>query len=192
MSNTVGILALQGDFLEHELMLINIGVKTVQVRLSKDLERIDRLIIPGGESTTIGKLMYMYGLIDAVRTRVLQGMPLWGTCAGAILLAKHIAEGKKNGQPSLLLMDIIARRNAFGRQVDSFESDLQIKELGEKPFPAVFIRAPLLELPGKNVTVLASLGKNKIVAAKQDKMLATCFHPELTYDTRMHEYFLTL
>ncbi len=127
MSNTVGILALQGDFLEHELMLINIGVKTVQVRLSKDLERIDRLIIPGGESTTIGKLVYMYGLIDAVRTRVLQGMPLWGTCAGAILLAKHIAEGKKNGQPSLFLMDIIDRRNAFCMQVDSFESDLQIK-----------------------------------------------------------------
>lgn len=192
MINTVGILALQGDFLEHEVMLKSMGVKTVQVRLPKDLEHIDRLIIPGGESTTIGKLMDMYGLLDVVRDLVLQGMPLWGTCAGAILLAKHIAEGKKEGQPSLSLMDITARRNAFGRQVDSFESDLKILEIGEKPFPAVFIRAPLLENPGKNVKVLAKLENGGIVAAKQDRLLATCFHPELTHDTRMHEYFLTL
>lgn len=191
MKNTVGILALQGDFLEHEIMLQGMGIKTVQVRLPRDLENIDRLIIPGGESTTIGKLMDMYGLIEPIRKRVLDGMPLWGTCAGAILMAKHIADGK-DGQPSLSLMDITARRNAFGRQVDSFEIDLLIKELGEKPFPATFIRAPLLENPGKNVQVLAKLDTGGIVAVQQDKMIATCFHPELTKDARFHKYFLTL
>lgn len=192
MKNTVGILALQGDFLEHEIMLQRIGIKTAQVRLPKDLDSIDRLIIPGGESTTIGKLMDMYGLSQSIRKRALAGMPLWGTCAGAILMAKHIADGKKDGQLSLSLMDITARRNAFGRQVDSFEADLKILELGEKPFSATFIRAPLLENPKKNVRVLAKLDTGGIVAAQQDKMLATCFHPELTQDTRFHKYFLTL
>lgn len=192
MRNTVGILALQGDFLEHELMLQSMGVKTVQVRLPRDLENIDRLIIPGGESTTIGKLMDMYGLLEPIRKRTIEGMPLWGTCAGAILMAKHIADGKKDGQPSLSLMNITARRNAFGRQVDSFEINLLIKELGEKPFSATFIRAPLLENPGKNVKVLAKLDTGGIVAAQQDKIIATCFHPELTQDARFHKYFLTL
>lgn len=192
MSNTVGVLALQGDFYEHELMLKNMGVKSVQVRLPKDLEIIDRLIIPGGESTVIGKLMDMYGLLKPIQKQAQQSMPLWGTCAGAILMAKHIAEGRRDGQPSLNLLDITARRNAFGRQVDSFESNLIIKELGEKPFPATFIRAPLLENPGKGIEVLGKLDENKIVAVQKDKMLATCFHPELTNDTRMHEYFVGL
>lgn len=192
MKNTVGILALQGDFYEHELMLKNMNVQTVQVRLPKDLESINRLIIPGGESTTIGKLMDMYGLLKPIKERAQQGMPLWGTCAGAILLAKHISEGKKEGQPSLSLMDITARRNAFGRQVDSFEVNLAIKELGEKPFSATFIRAPLLESLGENVRVLAKLDNGGIVAAQQENLLATCFHPELTQDTRFHKYFLTL
>lgn len=193
MNTTVGILALQGDFSEHESMLQSLGVKIVQVRLPKDLENIDRLIIPGGESTTIGKLMDMYGLIEPIKKRVQEGMPLWGTCAGAILMAEQIAEGRKDGQPSLNLLDITARRNAFGRQIDSFEADLKILELGEKPFPAVFIRAPLLEYPGKDVRVLAKLMQDNggIVAVQQDKMLATCFHPELTNDTRIHEYFLS-
>lgn len=192
MSNIVGVLALQGDFLEHEIMLKGMSVKTVQVRLPKDLSLIDRLIIPGGESTTIGKLMDMYGILGEVKKRVIGGMPLWGTCAGAILMAKHIAEGRKDGQPTLSLLDITARRNAFGRQVDSFEADLKILELGEKPFPAVFIRAPLLEDLGKNVKILAKIYTGGIVAAQQEKMLVTCFHPELTKDTRFHKYFLTL
>lgn len=188
---TVGILALQGDFREHEETLQTLGVKTLQVRLPSDLEKVDRLIIPGGESTTIGKLLVLYNLLSPIQERVQQGMPLWGTCAGAILMAKHIADGKPD-QPSLNLMDITARRNAFGRQLDSFEADVHIKELGSDPFRIVFIRAPILEEPKADVKVLAMLPDEYIVAAQQKHMLATSFHPELTNDTRFHEYFLKL
>src|SRR5689334_17157025 len=124
----VGILALQGDFREHEEVLRRIGVATQQVRLPKHLDQVDRLIIPGGESTTIGKLLVMYNLLEPIRARAQAGMPLWGTCAGAILMAKHIAEGRPEGQPALSLMDITARRNAFGRQLDSFEADFSIPQ----------------------------------------------------------------
>jgi pyridoxal 5'-phosphate synthase pdxT subunit len=189
---TVGILALQGDFREHEQMIRRIGVATQQVRLPKHLAQIDRLIIPGGESTTIGKLMVLYNLLDPIRERVRRGMPLWGTCAGAILMAKQIAEGRPEGQPALALMNITARRNAFGRQLDSFEADLAIRRIGEEPLHAIFIRAPLLEAPGAEVAVLAMLEDGRIVAVQQGHLLATCFHPELTSDERFHRYFLEL
>src|SRR5919112_3620493 len=148
---TVGILALQGDLREHEEILGRIGAPALQVRLPKHLELVDRLIIPGGESTTIGKLLVMYKLLGPIRERAQHGMPLWGTCAGAILLAQRIAEGRPEGQPALDLMDITARRNAFGRQLDSFEVDLDVPELGAEPFHAVFIRAPLIEHVGADV-----------------------------------------
>jgi 5'-phosphate synthase pdxT subunit len=189
---TIGILALQGDFREHEQTLRQIGAPTLQVRLPKHLEQVERLIIPGGESTTIGKLMVMYDLLDPIRARVRRGMPLWGTCAGAILMARQIAEGRPAGQPALALMEITARRNAFGRQIDSFETDLMIPQLGEEPLHAVFIRAPTLEAPGAGVAVLATLDDGRIVAAQQGRLLATAFHPELTGDDRLHRYFLEL
>lgn len=188
----IGILALQGDFREHEAILRRIGASTVQVRQPKHLAEVDRLIIPGGESTTIGKLLEIYNLLGPIRERAREGMPLWGTCAGAILMAKHIADARKAGQPALELMDITARRNAFGRQLDSFEADLQIAPLGEEPLHAVFIRAPSLEEPGSAVQVLAALDDGRIVAAQQGNLLATSFHPELTDDDRFHRYFLEL
>jgi 5'-phosphate synthase pdxT subunit len=189
---TVGILAVQGDFREHEEMLRRIGTPTLQVRLPRHLEQVDRLIIPGGESTTIGKLLVRYHLLDPIRERARRGMPLWGTCAGAILMAKWIAEGRLEGQPTLALMNITARRNAFGRQLDSFEAGLSVPRIGEEPLQAVFIRAPLLEAPEADVAVLATLDDGRIVAAQQRHLLATCFHPELTDDERFHRYFLEL
>lgn len=187
----VGILALQGDFREHEMMLKKIGVETALVKLPEHLKSIDRLIIPGGESTTIGKLLSIYNLIEPICERVKKSMPIWGTCAGAILMAKRISGGLPD-QNSLNLMDITARRNAFGSQLDSFETNLNIKQIGAVPLHVVFIRAPVLESPGDDVEILAKTEGNKIVAAKEGKMIATCFHPELTNDTRFHEYFLSL
>lgn len=189
---TTGILALQGDVREHQEMLQRIGVPTLQVRLPQHLAQVDRLIIPGGESTTIGKLLVMYGLLEPIRAHAQSGMPIWGTCAGAILLANTIAEGRPAGQPALALLDVTARRNAFGRQLDSFEADLALPLLGETPFHAVFIRAPILEHPGSGVTTLATLDDGRIVAAQQGRLLATCFHPELSHDDRFHRYFLEL
>jgi 5'-phosphate synthase pdxT subunit len=189
---TVGILALQGDFREHEEMLARIGVPTQQVRLPKQLAQVERLIIPGGESTTIGKLLVRYDLLEPIRARAYDGMPLWGTCAGAILLARHIAEGRPEGQPTLALMDITARRNAFGRQLDSFEAYLPVPILGAQLLHAVFIRAPILEEPNLGVAVLATLDDGRIVAAQQGNLLVTAFHPELTGDQRFHRYFLDL
>jgi 5'-phosphate synthase pdxT subunit len=189
---TVGILALQGDFREHEEMLGRIGAPSLQVRLPKHLDQVDRLIIPGGESTTIGKLLVLYNLLEPIRERGRNGMPIWGTCAGAILLAKRIAEGRPAGQPALSLMDITARRNAFGRQLDSFEAKLVVDALGEDALNTIFIRAPILEAPGPDVATLATLDDGRIVAAQQHHLLATCFHPELTGDDRFHRYFLEL
>ncbi|MEM8529212.1 MAG: pyridoxal 5'-phosphate synthase glutaminase subunit PdxT [Chloroflexota bacterium] len=188
----VGILALQGDFREHEQVLQKLGVSTQQVRLPKHLEYVDRLIIPGGESTAIGKLLVMYNLLEPIRERGLQGLPIWGTCAGAILMAKHIAEGRPAGQPSLALVDITAKRNAFGRQLDSFEANLNVPSLGEDSFHAIFIRAPLLESPERDVDTIATLEGQHIVAAQQGAFLLTCFHPELSNDDRFHRYFLEL
>ncbi len=188
----IGVLALQGDFLEHIQMLQRLGVEAVEVRLPKHLDGLDGLIIPGGESTTIGKLALDFGLLDPLR-QFGQTHAIWGTCAGAILLAKDI----HRPQPLLELMDITVQRNAFGRQINSFEADLDIPELyrfGEQPRPyhAIFIRAPIIESVSGGARVLATLPDGRIVAAQQGHLLATSFHPELTDDTRFHEYFLSL
>lgn len=188
----VGVLALQGAFIEHERILRRLGQQVTQVRLPQHLDQVDRLIIPGGESTTIGKLLVAYRLIDPIRERAAREMPVWGTCAGMILLANDITEGRRDGQPALGLMDITARRNAFGRQVDSFEADLEVRGIDGEPFRAVFIRAPLIERTGRSVEALATLDDGRIVAARQGRLLATSFHPELTNDTRLHELFLEL
>lgn len=189
---TVGVLALQGDFREHVEMLQRMGASVRQVRLPKHLVEVDRLIIPGGESTTIGKLLVMYGLLEPIRQRAGGDLALWGTCAGAILLAREIRDGLREGQPALGLMDITVRRNAFGRQLDSFEAPLPFPALGDRPMPGVFIRAPGIETTGKDVEVLSRLPDQSIVAARQGRLLATTFHPELTGDDRLHRYFLEL
>jgi 5'-phosphate synthase pdxT subunit len=190
----IGVLALQGAFTEHIKMLENLGVKAFEVRLPKDIEGIDGLIIPGGESTTIGKLAVRYKLVDPIKALAKAGKPIWGTCAGMILLAKEI--GRK--QPLIGIMDIVVRRNAFGRQIDSFEVDIPIPSLekvskgSKKPFRAIFIRAPLIEKVGPEVEVLARLEDGTIVAARQNNLLVTAFHPELTDDARFHRYFLDM
>ncbi len=188
----VGVLALQGAFAEHERMLSRLGHEVTQVRLPQHLERIDRLIIPGGESTTIGKLLVAYNLLEPIRERARHEMPIWGTCAGLILLAQRITEGRPEGQAALSLMDITARRNAFGRQLDSFEANLHVPELGEVPFRAVFIRAPLIDTVGSSVEPVATLDDGRLVAARQGRLLATAFHPELTGDDRFHRLFLDM
>jgi 5'-phosphate synthase pdxT subunit len=187
---TVGVLALQGAFIEHEAMLTRIGVETRQIRLPRDLDGIERLILPGGESTTIGKLMVMYDLLIPLRDRINAGMPVWGTCAGAILMSRRIVDGRPD-QPALQVMDIESRRNAFGSQLDSFETDITMIGL-DAPFHTVFIRAPIIENPGPSCRILAQLSDGRIVAAQQNHMLATSFHPELTEDDRIHRYFLTI
>jgi pyridoxal 5'-phosphate synthase pdxT subunit len=188
----IGLLALQGDFLEHAAVLQNLGVEISEVRLPRELTGLDGLIIPGGESTTVGKLAEDYGLIQPLR-EFGQTHALWGTCAGSILLSKDA----RRTQPLLQLMDITVSRNAFGRQVDSFEIDLQIDCLksidkSNPPFHAIFIRAPLIESVGGSAKVLAKLPDGHIVAAQQGRLLATSFHPELTLDDRFHRYFLEL
>ncbi len=184
----VGVLALQGDFAEHLATLARLDVEATEVRKVGDLAQVDALIIPGGESTTIGKLMARYGLDEAIRARAAQGMPIYGTCAGMILLAKHI-EG--SDQPRLGLMDITVRRNAFGRQIESFEADILFRPTPDRPIRGVFIRAPIVSQIGDGVDMLSEL-EGKIVAVQQGKLLATAFHPELTDDTRVHQYFLSL
>jgi len=188
----IGVLALQGDFIEHEKALNRLGVEAREVRLPKDLEGLDGLIIPGGESTTIGKLAVTYDLIEPLRTMAQSGKPLWGTCAGMIFMAKDVARD----QPLLGLMDVKVKRNAFGRQVDSFEIDLDVNGIeGTRPFHAIFIRAPLIESVGAGVDVLARIDRNgepAIVAARQGNLLATSFHPELSADDRFHRFFLKL
>jgi 5'-phosphate synthase pdxT subunit len=188
----IGVLAIQGDFAEHIVMLKRLKVETTEVRLPEHLKNLDGLIIPGGESTTIGKLANDYRLMEPLQ-EFGKRHAIWGTCAGAIFLSK---DARRN-QPLLGLMDIIVVRNAFGRQVDSFEADLDIPVMkqatGTKdPFHAVFIRAPIIESVQADTKVLACVGDGRIVAAQQGHLLATSFHPELTQDTRFHEYFLSL
>ncbi|MBM3134114.1 MAG: pyridoxal 5'-phosphate synthase glutaminase subunit PdxT [Chloroflexi bacterium] len=188
----IGVLALQGDFAEHLAMLRRLDVAATPVRLPAQLAGLDGLIIPGGESTTIGKLLVAYDLLAPIRQMVAAGQAVWGTCAGMILLAREAVDGIPD-QPLLGVMDIVVRRNAFGRQVDSFEADLPVPALGEAPLHAVFIRAPLIEQVGPGVQVLARLpesGEGRIVAVRQGNLLATAFHPELTDDLRFHQYFL--
>jgi 5'-phosphate synthase pdxT subunit len=185
----IGVLGLQGDFREHLETLRGLGLAAVDVRKPEQLEQVDALIIPGGESTTIGKLADLYGLTETIRARAGADMPVWGTCAGAIFLAARVS-GRP--QPLLGLMDITVERNAFGRQVDSFEADITVPKLGGEPFHAVFIRAPRIVSVGKQVDVLARLEDGTIVAAQQGSLLATAFHPELTGDARFHRYFCDL
>lgn len=188
----IGVLAIQGDFIEHITMLKRLGVETAEVRLPRHLEGLNGLIMPGGESTTIGKLAVDFGLIEPLR-EFGKSHAIWGTCAGAIFLSK---DARRN-QPLLSLMDINVVRNAFGRQVDSFEADLEIAALGEagletSPYHAIFIRAPIIESVSGETKILSSLSDGRIVAAQEGKLLATSFHPELTEDSRFHEYFLSL
>ncbi len=188
----IGVLALQGDFAEHQSVLSSLGADVIQVRLPGHLSGLSGLIIPGGESTTIGKLAEDYGLIEPLR-QFGREHGIWGTCAGAILLSKDV--GRK--QPLLGLMDITIARNAFGRQVDSFEVDLNVPCLLEvdpvdRPYHTVFIRAPIIESVGKDVEILSRLEDGRIVAARQGHLLATSFHPELTGDDRFHRYFMEL
>jgi 5'-phosphate synthase pdxT subunit len=186
----IGVLALQGAFVEHIKMLRELGVEAVEVRLPEQLAGLDGLIIPGGESTTIGKLAVMYGFMEPLRTFAAEHA-VWGTCAGMIFMAKEIGMD----QPLLGIMDIEVERNAFGRQVDSFEADLSIPVLNngvERPFPAVFIRAPKLVAAKGDARVLVRLDDGTAVAAQQGQWLVTAFHPELTGDGRLHAYFLKL
>ncbi len=181
----IGVLALQGAFIEHSKMLARLGVTAVEARLPHQLAELDGLIIPGGESTTIGKLASAYGLIEPLR-QFAAAKPTWGTCAGMIFLAKDIG---RQQQPILGAMDITVDRNAFGRQINSFEIDLAIAEIGDQPFHAVFIRAPVVTAVEVPVEVLARLDDGRIVAVRQGHLLATAFHPELTDDLRLHSYF---
>jgi 5'-phosphate synthase pdxT subunit len=189
----IGILALQGDFAEHSATLEKLGIETRQVRLPAQLESLDGLIIPGGESTTIGKLAEDFHLIEPIQ-EFSKTHAIWGTCAGAIFLSKDV----RRKQPLLGLMDITVERNAFGRQVESFEIEIEVSVLhefdpqNEQPFHAVFIRAPLIESVDGTARSLASLPDGRIVAAQQGNLLATSFHPELTPDDRFHRYFLSL
>jgi 5'-phosphate synthase pdxT subunit len=189
---TIGVLALQGSFAEHIHILQDMEVTAVQVKLPHQLDGLDGLIIPGGESTTIGKLALDYQLLDRLRGFGKQ-KPTWGTCAGAIFLSRDV----HRQQPLLEVMDITVERNAYGRQIASFEIDLEVPALEEvsdskKPFPGIFIRAPLIESVSGNAEVLATLPDGRIVAARQDHLLATAFHPELTDDRRFHAYFLEM
>ncbi len=186
----VGVLAAQGAFQEHIAALCQLDADAVPIRLPRELDHLGALVIPGGESTSISRVMLDFDLTTAIRKRAAAGMPIWGTCAGMILLAKTISDGEK--VEPLRLMDITVRRNAFGRQVDSFEADLDVPALDDGPFHAVFIRAPLVESVGDDVEVLARLPDETIVAVKQGALLGTSFHPELTDDLRFHRYFLEL
>jgi pyridoxal 5'-phosphate synthase pdxT subunit len=186
---TIGILALQGDFIEHIHMLEKLGVKTAEIRKPGEMDKIKGLIIPGGESTTMMKLMHSFGLIYPIKHFAAAKLPVWGTCAGLICIASNVHNPDSTPMETLGLMNITVKRNAFGRQVDSFETSLQIAELKDGPFPGVFIRAPYIEKAGKDVQVLATLPDGRIVAARQGNLLATSFHPELTPDTRFHRYF---
>lgn len=185
----IGVLAAQGAFAEHIAVLRKLRVEAIEVRLPQELDGLDGLIIPGGESTSIAKLMLDYRITEKLRDLIKKGLPVFGTCAGAILLAQKNCS--VNPEP-LGVMDICVRRNAFGRQVDSFEAELSISVLGKEPLTAVFIRAPKIESVGKEVEVLAKLADGTVVAARQGKLLVTSFHPELTDDTRLHRYFLDM
>ena len=186
---TIGVLALQGDFDAHLRMLKRCGVQAKEIRTAQQLQEVDGLVIPGGESTTIIKLMQRYGIDTVLQHRAKAGMPVYGTCAGLIVMAREI-EGYPQ-QPRLGLLDVAVARNAFGRQVDSFEIDLMVPKLGEPPIRAVFIRAPYITQTGQGVEVLAGLD-GKIVLVQQSNLLGSAFHPELTDDQRLHRYFVEM
>jgi len=185
----IGVLALQGDFAEHVSVLRRLGSEAQEVRRPEELSGLDGLIIPGGESTTISRLMTEYDLAQPLRRLAQDSFPVWGTCAGMIVLARRATDLE---WPTLAALDITVQRNAFGRQVDSFETDLSVPALGAAPFHAVFIRAPTVEEVGEDVEVLAALEDGRVVAVRQRNALATAFHPELTDDDRFHSYFLEM
>jgi len=185
----IGVLALQGDFAEHIGIFQRLGIAAREVRHPQELADLDGLVIPGGESTTVARLMSEFALLEPLRERAQNGFPLWGTCAGMIVLAERASE---LAWPTLGALAIAVRRNAFGRQVDSFETDLVVPALGEQPFHAVFIRAPIVEEVDDGVEVLAKLEDGKAVAVRQANALATAFHPELTEDDRFHRYFIDM
>lgn len=195
MNTTIGVLALQGAFLEHETMLRQLGVRPVEVRKPEQLTGLDGLIIPGGESTTMGLVAERWGLVAPLKAWVQSGKPTWGTCAGMILLAERAIGQKAGGQPLIGGLDVTVNRNYFGRQADSFETLLHVPVLGEPPIRAVFIRAPAIVEIGAGVDVLATTagraGEEVIVAVQQGNLLATAFHPELTNDLRWHAYFVS-
>jgi 5'-phosphate synthase pdxT subunit len=185
----IGVLALQGAFAEHIRALSCLGAEAAEVRLPEELAGLDGLVIPGGESTTIARLMSEYSLLSPIRKMIEKGLPVWGTCAGMIMLAKN---NDTIPYPTLAAMDAAVERNAFGRQVDSFETGLEVIALGDPPFPGVFIRAPVFKEIGPEVRALAQVDGGKVVAAQQRNLLATAFHPELTDDLRFHQYFLRM
>ncbi len=187
---TIGVLALQGAVREHVRMIEGCGARGIMVKYPAELHLCQGLIIPGGESTTMGKLMQTYGFLEEIRSLAREGMPLYGTCAGLIMMASRLVEGD---QPLLALMDITARRNAFGRQVDSFEADLELRGIEDegRPFRGVFIRAPWIEEVGPEVEVMGEFS-GRAVIARQDGMLVSAFHPELTRDDRVHRFFLRM
>ena len=185
----VGILAIQGDFLEHRRMLDSLGIETAEIRLPGQLDDIDALIVPGGESTTIVQLIDTYGFRSVLKSSVCNGLPVWGTCAGMIVMASELND--KRPLP-LGLLDIKVSRNAFGGQVNSFETDLRVKDIYGAPFRGIFIRAPVVTDIGSAVEVLARLSDDRPVAVRQGKLLATAFHPELTPDSRIHELFMRI
>jgi len=185
----VGVLAVQGDFAEHIAVLAKLDVQAREIRLPEHLDSLDGLIIPGGESTTLSRLMTIYNLREPVQQMAAEGCAVWGTCAGMIMLSHEITE---NDPVPLGIMDIGVQRNAFGRQVDSFEQSLEVSAFGPDPYHAIFIRAPLIIRVGEEVEVLSALDADRPVAVQQGKLMATSFHPELTNDYRFHRYFLEL
>lgn len=191
----IGVLGLQGDVREHRAVLAGLGRDTRVVRTREDLEGIDGLVIPGGESTTMSMIAQRLGMVEPLRRCVAEGMPMYGSCAGMIMLAREVLDGRPD-QQTLGALDIVVRRNAFGRQVDSFEADLDLPALGRDPVRAVFIRAPWVEATGDDVEVLGTIADGpatgRIVAVRSDRVLATSFHPELTGDSRVHAYFCDL
>ena len=185
----IGVLAIQGDFIEHINILQTLGVECREIRLPEQLSDVDGLIIPGGESTTLSRLLTRYNLRQPIKQLATDGKPLWGTCAGMIMMASEITE---NDPVPLEIMDIDVQRNAFGRQIDSFEQELEITGFDETPYHAIFIRAPVIKRVGSGVSIMASLQDGRPVAVQQANLMATSFHPELTKDARFHTHFLNL
>ena len=185
----IGVLALQGDFSEHIAMLRQLGVEAVPVRQPADLAGVAGVVLPGGESTTMRKLIHRWGLRDPILDLARQGAPLYGTCAGMILLAREISDGD---EPVLPLLDVTVKRNAFGRQLDSFEAEVDVPMLGETPVHGVFIRAPIIERVGDGVDVLAQLDDGRVVAVRERNIIATAFHPELAGESRFHRLVATM
>ena len=185
----IGILAVQGDFAENKLMLTNLDIDAVEIRLPEQLEDIDGLIIPGGESTTIAQLLDIFDIKNSIITKAKSGMPIWGTCAGMIMLANSLTD--KRPTP-LKLMNTVVSRNAFGRQIDSFEENIEIKAIGHPKYRGIFIRAPMFIQIGEGVEVLGKLNDDNPVLVREKNLLASSFHPELTPDTRIHEYFIKM